>query len=66
MTARASPLADETQKSRDSVEGGVLRRRGSTREISGQHGMEEDDATRIEPFTDRVAADLEQAAVDRA
>ena len=41
-------------------------RRGSTREISGQHDMEEDDATRIEPFTDRVAADLEQAAVDRA
>ena len=28
--------------------------------------LEEDDATRIEPFTDRVAADLEQAAVDRA
>ena len=46
--------------------GRQLRRRGSTREISGQHDMEEDDATRIEPFTDRVAADLEQAAVDRA
>ena len=39
---------------------------GVQREISGQHGMEADDATRIEPFTERVAADLEQAAVDRA